>query len=186
MRGRVDSEFQEIDEIARTPSSRPRLVFAHVLAPHPPLVFGRDGQPLALPFNMAYQYAFVGSADNPAEIAKYRDQAAYVDKRTIAAVDGILKSARRPTVIVLLSDHGSRMEHAGATSHSPETNYNFFAARTPGQTDLFGASPTPVNVFPTIFDTYLATNLQIQPDRLYTSTWDAPLDLHELPASTTP
>ena len=142
--------------------------------------------PLALPFNMAYQYAFVGSADNPAEIAKYRDQAAYVDKRTIAAVDGILKSARRPTVIVLLSDHGSRMEHAGATSHSPETNCNFFAARTPGQTDLFGASPTPVNVFPTIFDTYLATNLQIQPDRRYTSTWDAPLDLHELPASTTP
>jgi hypothetical protein len=186
MRGWVDSQLNEIAAIARTPWPRPRLVFGHVTAPHPPLVFGRDGEPLPLQFGVAYRFPFVGSADDPAEIARYRDQAAYVDSRTIQVVDSILANARRPAVIVLLSDHGSRMDHAGATSHSPEATCNFFAALTPGHPELFGQSPTPINLYPQLFNTYLGLNLTIRPDLRFNSTWEAPLDLHELPADTKP
>jgi hypothetical protein len=180
MRARVDHELQSVEVIARTPAPKPRLVFVHVPAPHPPLVFGADGQAVPVSLDSTFGFKFVGSGDDPALVAEFRDQTAYINERVTQSVDAILAAARRPTVIVLLSDHGARMDPVGTTVHLPEAVDNFFAARTPGHPDLFGNDPTPVNLFPYLFNAYLGTNLPIRPNHSFTSPWDEPLKLTEI------
>jgi hypothetical protein len=180
MRARVDGELNSIEAIATTPSPKPRLVFVHVTAPHPPLVFGAEGRALPLPLDSTYWFDFPGSGDDPALVAAFRDQTAYIDMRVTRSVDAILSAARRPTVVVLMSDHGARMDPAGTKIHLPEALDNFLAVRTPGHARLFGDSPTPVNLFPYLFNAYMGSNLPIQPNRYFTAPWDAPLQLTEI------
>jgi hypothetical protein len=180
MRSRVENEFKAVETVARTPSSRPRLVFTHVTAPHPPLIYGADGQAVPLTLADAYSFHFERGADDPVLLAEYRDQTAYIDKRVTQSVDAILASARRPTVVVLLSDHGTRMNHATSPMLSPEAVDNFFAALTPGHGDLFGNNPTPINLFAHLFNAYLGTSLPIRADRSFISPPNEPLQLTEI------
>jgi hypothetical protein len=108
-----------------------------------------------------------------------------VNRQVLPTVDEILSSARRPTVVVLMSDHGSRLiTTADSTQPSPESDRNFFATLTPGHQGLFGASPTPVNLFPHLLDTYLGLNVPILADRSYLITRTDPQEFTPLPSDT--
>jgi hypothetical protein len=181
-RDRIDGTFEELRQVAETPSSRPRLVISHMLAPHPPLVYGPDGEHLRIDFSNA-----INIESDQETRAAYVGQVAYVNSHVLPVLDALTTSPRRPTVVVLMSDHGSRLDtSAGSSVMSPEANRNFFAALTPGHRGLFGDSPTPVNLFPNLLNAYLGMNLPILPDRSFTSSGGDPMNVTPLPSASSP
>ncbi|HSG45710.1 MAG TPA: hypothetical protein VLA72_21415, partial [Anaerolineales bacterium] len=60
--------FDTLARIAEQPSS-PKFIFAHILAPHPPFVFGADGANL----QPGYAFGFDDASDFPYDAQSYRD-----------------------------------------------------------------------------------------------------------------
>jgi arylsulfatase A-like enzyme len=142
----------------------------------------RHGEHLQVDPTNVFYFDWIGAGADPASIAEYIGQIEYINAQVPPVVDTIMQAARRPTVIVLMSDHGSRLTTPqGTTLMAPEADRNFFAAFTPGHVGLFGSSPTPVNLFAQLANAYLGTNRQILEDRSYISTWGDPLEPTQLP-----
>ena len=172
LRARLTTSLDALKAISASKAARPRLVFVHLMAPHPPAIFGPNGEPVP--------YYDDASPDFAAARARYVGQLAYVNKRMEAVVAGLVDSSPS-SVIVLMSDHGSRY---GSDDHpwawDTESVESFFSARTPGHPRLFGDSPTPVNLFPTLFNAYLDMDLPLAANRSFVSANDAPLRLTEV------
>ncbi len=84
----------------------------------------------------------------------------------MSAIDAILATSPRPPIILVLSDHGSSLD---VTAENAETRLrNLFAAYTPDREALFADDVTLVNVFPTLFSSYLGVDLPRAPETLYT------------------
>ena len=97
-RSSVRSQFAALEAEARRPG--PKFVFFHTLLPHDPYVFGAGGQAVTFP----------GTTDeslgNRLGMRYYLAQLKHLNGRILAAVDAILKGARRPPVIVIEADEG--------------------------------------------------------------------------------
>jgi hypothetical protein len=164
-------------------ASAPTLVYAHILAPHPPFVLGPQGEPLGsdLPaFSLADGNWFTASLGHEAYVEGYRNQLSYVSQQLDKTIDHILSTARRPAIIVIQGDHGpgsmldwedpdktnfgERMTILNAY-YFPDQNY---AALYP--------SITPVNSFRVILNTYFGTALPRLDDRSYFSRMTRPYD----------
>jgi hypothetical protein len=168
-RDSVTSSFAAAERIAATPSAAPRFVFVHVPAPHEPYVFGADGSPQPLTLQDMFG-PYAGTAEQLAAKRKaYADETTWVDQQALKTIDAILASSKRPTAIVVFGDHGSRLPvlQDYATGNLARLS-NLFAARTPGKPALFGDSPTLIDLFPTLLDAYLGTDLPTPPAR----AWD--------------
>jgi hypothetical protein len=118
---------------------KPTVTFAHVFSPpHAPLVYGRNGEHLALPScipDPCQLWAFP-----PGAWDHLPDQIHYTNGEVLKAVRQIIRDD--PTgIVILMSDHGSRRDIVDLD----EFFHNFFAARTPGQ-EVFPADVSPVNV----------------------------------------
>jgi hypothetical protein len=184
-----DLHRNRILEIFRTLASfqydkPPYFVFAHILAPHPPFVFGRDGEPIT----PSYDYSIkdgshlhgTTEADIQSYIQSYRSQLSFINQKVIEAVDGILASSQTPPVIILESDHGSKAltdwESADDT-YLKETMGVLNAIYLPGG-DYRGFYPgiSPLNTFILLFNRVLGTGIQPLDNKSYFSTWKNPYD----------
>jgi hypothetical protein len=159
----------------------PTFMFVHVPSPHSPYVFRRDGGPTVDPDLSVLTETLLAdrTPEMSATLARaYADQLAYVDSLTLDTVDEILLQAPSNTVVIVMSDHGPSVHIDWAKLNVTDTRErfgNFFAARTPGVRGLFGDRPTLVNLFPTLLNHYLATDLPAQSDSSFTGI--APHDL---------
>jgi hypothetical protein len=158
------------------------LVFAHVLAPHPPFVFGPNGEVVepAGPFTMQDS----GCCGQEAYIRGYRDQLQYINRLVLQAVDEILARSETPPIIILQGDHGpaahqnpqdqlagnlrERMAILNAYLVPPETAERLYPC------------VTPVNSFRLILSTVFGFDLEPLPDRVVFSPGGRAYDLHEL------
>jgi hypothetical protein len=154
---------------AEAAGDEPQLVFAHIPAPHQPIVFRRDGTGVAVALD-EYFYS-----DSPLErhvapdewIVGYRDQLAYLNELVLAAVDDILAASPAPPIIVLWADHGSasRVDWVRTQPNEAdpadllERTGTLFASLTPGRDSVFPDDITPVNIFRYLFDSYFGTSL---------------------------
>jgi hypothetical protein len=92
-------------------TAKPRFVFAHLLAPHPPFVFDENG-------NFVRQkgsYGFWDGSDfniyagDDAYYAKgYAAQATYLNRRLLGILDKVLGAPGPRPIIVIQGDHGSK------------------------------------------------------------------------------
>jgi hypothetical protein len=153
-RSHVLSNFADLDQLAGQPNARPRFVWAHVMSPHAPLVFHADGSlyppPSCFPFSCN-----LGAGDAPALgltdfVKRYTEQVAYLNTRVSKVVDEIL-AHDAGSVILILSDHGSRYDPA---ADDAERFHNLFAAHTPGHPELYQGFATPVNALRLLFGAY--------------------------------
>jgi hypothetical protein len=103
----------------------------------------------------------------------YADQVAFVNGRLLEAID-VMRNARPEPVIILMSDHGSRVFGV------EEKLLNFFAAATPGHRGIFPEDATPVNVFVRLGNAYLGTDLPIVPDEFYAVQAGDPLAISRI------
>jgi hypothetical protein len=165
--------------------SRPVFVFAHILCPHPPFVLGNtpDEDPdRAYDIKDGSLYQMEGGTLEE-YLTGYSRQVDRLNALLVKLTDRLLDS-RRPTVIILQSDHGS-----GAYTYwgRPElTDFeermaNFCAIYTPGGPipGLYD-SITPVNIFRVLFNHYLKSDYPLLPDRSFFSTTGRPFDFMDV------
>ncbi len=166
LQSQVRQTFGIIEDVASTTEDGPLFLFAHVMSPHAPFVFDRDGRipSLSCEPNCERWTIFAGAMPLPTDEywARYADQVAYLNGLTLEAVDAIV-AADPGAVVVLLSDHGAR-----SGPHELDEWYRtFFAARTPGHDRVFGEDARSIEVLPRLLSTYLSEDVAIAPDITY-------------------
>jgi hypothetical protein len=86
----VLESFQALEQ--RAPSTKPMFVFAHIISPHPPFVFGPDGSPRQSS-GMSGEF-FDGDEFNGSRreyVDGYRDQVRFVTGRLMAFIEKTLR-----------------------------------------------------------------------------------------------
>jgi hypothetical protein len=157
--GRVLFQFDALSKLADRPG--PKFVFAHIVSPHAPYVFDRQGR--YLPIEVARQRE---EGDN------YVDQLIAVNRMVLDLVDRLLAvpAARRP-VVIIQSDEGpfdgepyswQPVDPNQMARKFPILNAYYFPDGDRG--DLY-PTITPVNTFRLVFDHYLGRDLPMLPDR---------------------
>jgi hypothetical protein len=154
--------------------AQPMFVFAHIMAPHPPFVFGPQGEslPQHAPFTISDGGDYPGSHNE--YIERYRGQVTYLNTQITAVVDAILARSSTPPVIILQGDHGPRSMPDGESS--ARERLGIFAAYYLPNSDNqpFYDAMTPVNTFRLIFNRYFGTHYATLKDKSYFSTWNHP------------
>ena len=179
LRDRTHAQFAYLSTLAREGSDGPRFVFVHVPVPHPPVVFGPNGEPVDVRLVEAY---FAQLAD-PRFGELYTGQVQYLNGLVLKAVDE-LGAAARPSLVIVMSDEGMGFILVSQLSDDQADTVRYlFAARAPGREDLFGQAGTAINVFPTIAERYLGGGLPRRSDRNYISSDEAPFAGYEIPNS---
>lgn len=179
-RNRIPAVLKEAGNLSGIPS--PKFVFVHVMAAHPPFVFGRNGEAISSATRVEVDQA--GLSDRTREAAAYRNQVSYVNTLVIQMIDQILAQSAKQPVIVLQGDHGSGIfmnwrsaEETCFDERKAILNAYYFPG---GRTDLLYNTITPVNSLRVIFNTYLGTNFPLLEDRNYFSLNEVPYHFIEV------
>jgi hypothetical protein len=130
----------------------PKFVFVHVIAPHPPYVFGPTGGPV--------EPAEVGTTKTQEGASHYRDQAIYISSRMMEILPKIIANSTTPPIIIIQGDHGPTVASSPRARMS-----NLNAYLLPGvEAPIFYSTITPINTFRIIFNTYFGQNLELLDD----------------------
>jgi hypothetical protein len=166
-----------------TTDAAPTFVFAHILAPHPPFVFGAKGEPtgsdqLAVTLDGSW---FTARYGREAYLQGYQAQATFITNRLRATIERILASARRPTIIVIQGDHGpgSLLDWENPPNSDFRERMSILNAYyfPDGKYDRLYPGISPVNTFRVIFNDYFGANLSLLEDRAFFSGMARPYDL---------
>jgi hypothetical protein len=141
----------------------PKFVFVHIIAPHPPYVFGPTGGPV--------EPAEVGTTKTEEGASHYRDQAIYISSRMIEIVPKIIESSSTPPIVVIQGDHGPTVASSPRARMS-----NLNAYYLPGVDASVYPTITPVNTFRVIFNSYFGQNLELLEDVSLYSEYTDPFD----------
>lgn len=154
-------------------SDRPLLVVAHVLAPHPPFVFGAGGGQARL-FSFYDGDLYAGTRDE--YVRGYRDQAGFMLGQVERLFAGIGRRGR-PAVVVVHADHGSglTLDNNDATRTDPKERFGiFFAAFVTGGTPDLPSDISPVNAWRWMLNTALDARIPLLPSRSAISSYEHP------------
>jgi len=162
----------------------PFFVMAHVVAPHPPFVFGDSGQPVQREWNVfdfadGSDYVKIGGTTEE-YLRGYKNQINYLNQMLKVAIDSILVNTKdNPPVIILQSDHGpgsGLVWHRDADSTNLKERFSILNAYfLPGVDDsLIFDSINPVNSFRIILNEYFNTDYELLPQRNYFSPVEYP------------
>ncbi len=172
-----------LDQLGDEPElEAPRFVFAHIVAPHPPFVFGRNGEPIAPDYRFAlHDGTHVISRRRLTRdeyVQGYREQLIFINSKIQLTIDDILAKSTRPLVIILQADHGpgSMLDW-----EDPDNTYlkerfsilNAYYLSDGADVHLYD-SITPVNTFRLLFSHYLGADYNVIEDESYFSTWSRP------------
>jgi hypothetical protein len=195
----LDDGWKDAIAVARLQQER-KFVYVHILAPHPPFVFGANGEnvaPVDVPFSLGDGSHYVGATPQWSYRDGYVGQLQYVNKRTLEAIDAIRAASKTPPIIIVMGDHGSRqfLNWEGiAHTTLPECFSNLAAFLLPDGSAprQFASDISPVNHFRILLshlfgaDLRFGTDLRRLPDRSYYSTSDMPFQFTDVTDKTKP
>ena len=156
----------------------PKFVFAHIMSPHPPFIFDRDGGFIIpdRPYSTWDASLFPGTS---AEYQRgYTDQMIFLNGKLTEVVTDILAKSANPPVIILQGDHGPgafyntlELDDSCLVERYSILNAYFF----PDQNyELLYPTITPVNSFRVVLDQYFGADLDLLEDRNYFAGWLSP------------
>jgi hypothetical protein len=170
---RIRRQFDELPRLARDP--KPTFVFAHLLVPHPPYVFGPDGACLGL-----------DTVTGRSRVENYVNQVRYANSRILELVQAISRNSTTEPIIIVQSDEGpwpapyagdERFLGGDVTSvdwtrvtraQLREKMRVLNALRLPGPAGApLYPEMTPVNTFRIVFNRYFGTSLPLLSDENY-------------------
>ncbi|MCI0862281.1 MAG: hypothetical protein J4N82_10145 [Chloroflexi bacterium] len=154
------------------------FVFAHVISPHPPFVFGENGEEVSNTRPFSFQDD--GCCTRDQYIQGYGDQAAFISSLVKLEIAEILARSEQPPIIVIQGDHGPGAYLAPSKNDSnlKERFAILNAMHLPGEgADLLYPGITPVNTFRLILQEYFGVRLELIQDESYFSPGARPYDL---------
>jgi len=146
---RVPRKFDKLAEIPNI--KEPTFVFAHMLIPHGPFVFDRNGN-----------FLTEDEVRKRGRTVNYLEQLIFVNNKIEMLIDELLSSSEVPPIIILQSDTGP---HA-LPRHKPRILNAYYLPNV--DKSVLYPSITPVNSFRLIFNLYFDTNFELLPDESYT------------------
>lgn len=176
-RERIRFVFSALPELAK--QSGPNFVFVHLILPHPPFVFGPNGEELAeqRPFLILDGDAFPGTQSE--YLTGYRGQVAFTNRMLEETLTEFLASSEPPPIIILQGDHGpgsgldwNSYKDTNLLERTSILNAIYLPDVKEGE--LLYEDITPVNTFRVIFSHYFDMDYALLEDRAYYSTWDQP------------
>jgi hypothetical protein len=167
-RDRTQLVFDSMDDIARMPE--PTFAYVHVISPHPPFVFGPEGEHTnpADFWNEDREYPSGLYAQG------YQNQLTFLNQKVLEAMDTLLAESKTPPIIILQGDHGPW--------HQPRDRRFWIlnAYYLPGHQDRLFPKISPVNTFRTIFNAYFGGNYDMLPNVSYFSPVPNQYDFSEV------
>lgn len=179
-RKRILDTFSKLAKIHKIEG--PKFIFAHIISPHHPYLFGKNGEPVPI------AQLRISDGSGIWELKEnYLNQLIFINKKVEKLVDEILLKSEVPPIIILQADHGSASSFPGpygseAWGHPSETmmrerlsilNAYYLPS---GGNDLLYESITPVNTFRVIFNSYFDANYRLLEDKSYYSSYKRPYD----------
>jgi hypothetical protein len=156
-RERTSYIFDSLPEVVKMPG--PKFVFMHVISPHPPFVYGPDGEPTD-----PAEFLNTDGKYPPAKYALgYTNQVTYINGKVEQAITRLINDSSIPPVIIIQGDHGPWMQ--------PD-NKRFWilnAYYLPGHNSELYPTISPVNSFRIVLNDYLGTGYEMLADQSYFS-----------------
>ena len=183
---RIPATIKRLEEITKTKTG-PKFVFSHMLLPHGPYIYDREGN-------------HITEADvaTQSDSASYLDQLIYSNKVIQNIVDNIIKNSESEPIIIVQSDEGPcdiipELAEDDGWGHCGEDMdwrtlsnnalrvkmriLNAYYLPEVNMQDILYPSISPVNSFRVIFNQYFNTHLELLPDNNYITTdLDHPYD----------
>jgi hypothetical protein len=168
-RQRVLYSFEKLSTLHKM--TGPKIVFAHIISPHPPFIFDENGRPIDPPVRY-----YIGDGDDyqgdlQEYLSGYTAQMQFVNQHIEQVIDKILANSSQPPIIIIQGDHGpgSRLDwDAPSKTCLWERTPILNAYYLPGDgKDLLYPSISPVNSFRVVLNTYFAASLPLLPDETY-------------------
>lgn len=157
-RGMIAAQHRRaLSQLAELPALRgPKFTFCHLITPHPPYVFTREGQT-------------DWEIDQTSRTA-YIDQVVYLNREVLRAIDAIRSNSEVPPIIIVQSDHGPGF-HPNAGS-DPLEDYvqervpilNAYLVPDSMRSTLY-PTITPVNTFRLLLSQCFGFDYALLPDR---------------------
>jgi len=167
-RDRVLCVFDELSTLNQTFSS-PKFVFAHIMLPHAPYIFGPNGE------NVNPGISLDGKPWDPKKA--HIDQIKFANKKIRILVDTLL-SQNNNSIMIIQGDTGSAFSGDWDNPSEDliiERMSNLNAIYFPnGNYEAFSEYITPVNSFRIIFNEFFDANYVLLEDNMYWSTGSKP------------
>lgn len=158
-------QFENLEKLASV--DEPKFVFAHILLPHEPYVFGKDCEFLSRE-----------EVRNKTDQENYLNQLACTNKKIKHFVNQLLKKSKNPPVIILQADEGPhpiKYKLGGfgtwgkANKNTLQEKFRILNAYYLPKIDkkILNSSITPVNTFRVIFNAYFNDDNKLLPNENY-------------------
>ncbi len=148
-RQRINFILDNLPEISSI-SREPKFIYAHIVSPHDPYIYGPNGEILP---------------EDPLNIEQaYIDKLNYINGQIFQVVQQIKNNTDGEAIIIIQGDHGAPIEWSESEQNAKLGILN--AIYLPGLdgTKMWHQSISPVNTFRMIFNQYFGQNFEILPD----------------------
>ena len=179
---RILFAFEKLDQIPNMEGNY--FVFAHIVAPHPPFVFGPNGEFLlhTTPYKLGEIVRFEGARED--YIQAYKDEVTYINSLVLKTVTKILAESDTPPIVIIQGDHGpsAYLDWESSENSNMRDRFGILSAFYMGgnETDAFYPTISSVNTFRIVLNEFFGMDLQILPDRNYFSLWGTPFRFEEV------
>jgi len=162
-RQRVLFTLDQLQEIPDLPGHK--FVFAHIVSPHAPFIFGPDGEPV--PVGVDKQEG-------------YLNQVKFMNNKLLPVLKNIIDKSDSPPIILLQADHGGVIGNQVTRMQI----LNAYYLPDGGDQRLYDRI-SPVNTFRLVFDHYFDANYTLLPDTSYFSSYQEPYQFTLIPETRT-
>jgi hypothetical protein len=167
-----------LDTLPKIPKiSGSKFIYVHLVLPHPPIIFGPNGEEINIDTNRETMND-VALYKDEAMRTGFRDQTLYTNHRIVPVLRSIIKESPVPPVIVLESDHGPT-GYGGSQNRMANLMAYYFPAKDVSHPAY--PSITPVNSFRLVFNTYFGGDYPLLEDVSYFSPYTSDLDYEIVP-----
>jgi hypothetical protein len=168
-RERISYTLDQLPRLSGDPG--PKIVFAHIVVPHPPFVFDAEGKVTdqRYPFSFWDGDMFQGTSEE--YIQGYSDQVMFLNDSLLSWIKVLQSESSSMPIILLQGDHGPRSTvvwRSPSEDAMREGTAIFNAYYLPGvKTSVLYDDVSPVNTFRIILNEYFNANLELLPDRTF-------------------
>ena len=150
-----DNVYKNTVNLSKTSSNTPRFVYTHLVLPHHPYYFDKNGKPVT--------YEKLLEVSGSYSKKDYLEYLQYANKKFTLLIDEIQKNATSPPIIILMSDHGFR-----ELNYQADKKYyfsNLISIHLPGNDySKFYDGMSNVNLFRIFLNTQFEQNLALLKD----------------------